>query len=182
MKKLLFLPLLLLSIFLFGQGPTDHTASTGGQANNVTLSVGVLPIIHGGTNSTIGTGTGLPVFQTNPTITNATLATPTITVGAVTYTTSITLQSSDNYKFVDMNAAGTVTVTVPSYSVVAFANNTQITVDQLGAGQVVFVAGAGVNIYSEQGKLKLTAQFSYATLRKRSTGTNDWDLFGSLAP
>src|ERR1035437_10684977 len=108
MKKYFAVLFLFCSSFSFAQ----QNYNIGGQPTNFSSGTGVTPIANGGTNQTNLNGLSLP---------NATLATPTVTVGAVTYTTSITLQASDNYKFVDMNAAGTVTVTVPSYSVVAFA-------------------------------------------------------------
>lgn len=176
MKNILIF--ILASICTLGYAQTTHPPqNTGGSPTVVTSGsvTGILPIANGGTNSTTLSGLSLP---------NATLATPTVTVGAVTYTTSITLQSSDNYKFVDMSpvSSATITVTVPSYSVVAFTNNTQITIDQATAGKVSFVAGTGVTLYSAGNRLTIAVLYGYATLRKRSTGTNEWDVFGNLTP
>ena len=43
--------------------------------------VGILPVVNGGTGSSTGTGTGLPVFQTSPTLITPALGTPSALVG-----------------------------------------------------------------------------------------------------
>jgi hypothetical protein len=45
-----------------------------------------------------------------------------------------------------------------------FSAGNQILVSQYGAGQVTFVAGSGVTLRSPSGKLKLTGQYSLATI------------------
>lgn len=46
------------------------------------------------------------------------------------------------------------------------------------AGNVLFETGSGVTLNSKNGNLKLTGQFSAATLKY--VGSNEWDLIGDL--
>ena len=75
-----------------------------------------------------------------------------------------------------MNVTSGNTLTVPPNSGVTFDIGTQIIISQYGTGQTSMVAGTGVTIRSSGGRLKLTGQYSSATLIKR--GTNEWWLFG----
>lgn len=93
--------------------------------------------------------------------------------------TTYTLALTDKGKAVEMNNASPNTLTVPPNSDVAFPTTTQIDIAQYGAGQTTIAAGSGVTIRSSGGKLKLTGQYSGATLYKR--GTNEWMLFGDIA-
>ncbi len=93
--------------------------------------------------------------------------------------TSYTLVLADRGKMVEMNNAAANTLTVPPNSSVAFPVDTRIDVSQYGAGQTSIAAGAGVTIRSSGGKLKLTGQYSGATLWKRAT--NEWVLYGDIA-
>lgn len=47
------------------------------------------------------------------------------------------------------------------------------------AGNVLFETGSGVTLNSKSGNLKLTGQFSAATLKY--VGNNEWDLIGDLS-
>lgn len=76
-------------------------------------------------------------------------------------TASYTLVASDNGKLVEMNVATANNVTINNS---LFSAGNQILVAQYGAGQVSFVAGSGVTIRSASGKLKLTGQYSMATI------------------
>lgn len=89
-----------------------------------------------------------------------------------------TLTSDDAGAILEMNKATGVNVTVPPNSAVAFPTGTQITLSQIGAGQVTVVAGAGVTIRTPD-TLKLAEQYATAMLYKR--GTNEWVLAGNLA-
>ncbi len=80
---------------------------------------------------------------------------------------------------VEMNNASANTLTVPPNSSVAFVVDTKIDVSSFGLGQTTIAAGGGVTIHSKAGKLKLSAQYSGATLWKRAT--DEWVLFGDLA-
>lgn len=76
-------------------------------------------------------------------------------------TASYTLVATDNGKLIEMNVASANNVTINNS---LFSAGNQIVVAQYGAGQVSFVAGAGVTIRSASGKLKLTGQYSMATI------------------
>jgi len=93
-------------------------------------------------------------------------------------TASYSLILTDADKLVEMNVASANNLTVPLNSSVAFPVGTQILLAQYGAGQTTVVATAGVTIRSSGGKLKLSGQYSGATLVK--IGTNEWYLFGDI--
>ena len=93
-------------------------------------------------------------------------------------TSSYTLVIGDADKLVEMNNASANNLTVPLNSSVAYNTGTQILLAQYGAGQTTVVATGGVTIRSSGGKLKLTAQYSGATLIK--IDTNEWYLFGDI--
>jgi hypothetical protein len=92
--------------------------------------------------------------------------------------TTYTLVLSDAGKLITLNNASPITLTVPTNATVAFATGTRIDLTQLGAGQVT-VAGAGVTFNSKGAKLKITGQYSAATLIKIATDT--WVLIGDLS-
>ncbi|MGN8113304.1 hypothetical protein [Labrys sp. 22185] len=101
-------------------------------------------------------------------------------VGINTQTgTAYTLALADKGKIVEMNNAGPNTLTIPANATVAFPVNSRIDLSQFGAGQTTIAADAGVTIRSAGGKLKLTGQYSGATLYKR--GSDEWVLVGDLA-
>lgn len=93
-------------------------------------------------------------------------------------TTSKTLAFSDAGTFQNCSNASTQTITVPPSSSVAWLLGTQIQFFQQNTGQVVFSAGAGVTIQSKASNLKLSAQYSGATLTY--LGSNVWSLIGDL--
>lgn len=93
-------------------------------------------------------------------------------------TASYTLVLSDASKLIEMNVASGNTVTVPPNSSVAFPVGTKIDIIQTGAGETSFVAGSGVTLNSDSGKLKINAQWAAASLVKR--GTDTWVLIGAL--
>lgn len=104
-------------------------------------------------------------------------ADPTLVV-ANRQTASYTLVLADSGKVVEMNVASGNNLTVPLNSSVAFAVGTVIELWQYGAGQTTVVATGGVTIRSSGGKLKLTGQYSGASLRK--VGTDEWSLIGDI--
>jgi hypothetical protein len=97
------------------------------------------------------------------------------TVTTNTQTASYTLVLSDAGKAVEMNVASANNLTVPPNSSVAFPTGTVIEVGQLGAGQTTVVADSGVTIRSASG-LKLRAQYSVASIRKRAS--DEWWITG----
>jgi hypothetical protein len=76
-------------------------------------------------------------------------------------TASYTLVAGDNNKLIEMNVGSANNVTINNS---VFSAGNQILVSQYGAGQVTFVAGSGVTLRSPSGKLKLTGQYSLATI------------------
>lgn len=76
-------------------------------------------------------------------------------------TASYTLVSGDANKIVEMNVASANNLTVPAS---VFSAGQQILLAQYGAGQTTIVAGVGMTIRSNGAKLKLSAQYSGATL------------------
>lgn len=91
--------------------------------------------------------------------------------------TSYTLALSDAGKMVTLTNAAAITLTIPTDASVAFPVGTRIDIGQGGAGQVT-VGGAGVTIRSSGSKLKLSGQYSGATLWKK--GTDEWWLIGDI--
>ena len=75
-------------------------------------------------------------------------------------------------------SASANTVTVPPNSSVAFPVGSQLIILQTNTGQTTIAAGSGVTINSSGSKLKLTGQWSAATLIKRATNT--WVLVGDI--
>jgi hypothetical protein len=76
-------------------------------------------------------------------------------------TSNYTLVAGDNGKVIEMNVASANTLTVNAS---LFSAGNQIVIAQYGAGQTSFVAGAGMTLRSDGGKLKIGTQFSLATL------------------
>ena len=70
------------------------------------------------------------------------------------------------------------TITVPPSSSVNFPLYTQILVVQSGSGQTSFITGSGVSLLSSSNRLKLTGQYSGASLIKKDN--NIWYLFGDI--
>jgi hypothetical protein len=90
-------------------------------------------------------------------------------------TASYTLVSGDADKLVEMNVGSANNLTVPASTFVA---GQQILIAQYGAGQTTIVAGAGMTIRSNGGKLKLSGQYSGATLVFLSA--SECYLFGDI--
>jgi len=90
--------------------------------------------------------------------------------------TTYTLVLTDAGKMVELNNASAITLTIPTNASVPFPIGTQIAIIQQGAGQVTVSSSA--TIRSKGGNLKLSDQYSGATLTKR--GTDEWYLVGDL--
>jgi hypothetical protein len=93
--------------------------------------------------------------------------------------TTYTLALTDAGDVVTLTNGSAITVTVPLNSSVAFPIGTQITLAQMGAGQVTVAGAVGVTVYSADSFLSLRTQYSSGTLIK--TATNTWLLIGDLA-
>jgi nitrogen fixation protein len=92
--------------------------------------------------------------------------------------TSYTLALTDAYKLIEINSGLAATVTIPTNTLVPFPTGTQILISGISGGVITIAGAVGVTIYSSGGKTKLVAQYSIATLIKRST--NEWYLAGDL--
>lgn len=99
------------------------------------------------------------------------------TLSTSAQTASYTLVLGDAGKVVEVTSASATNLTVPQNSSVAFPVGTVIEVCQMGAGQVTIVQGTGATLRSANG-LKLRAQYSAASLRKRAT--NEWVVSGDV--
>lgn len=94
-------------------------------------------------------------------------------------TASYSLVVGDKGKLITgTHASVAIVFTVPLNSSQAFPVKSKMDFAQTGAAQVSFAAAGGVTINSSGGKLKLTGQFSGASLTK--TGTDTWLLVGDL--
>lgn len=90
-------------------------------------------------------------------------------------TDDYTLVAADNGQVVEMNKATANTLTVPSG---VFTAGQQVLVTQYGAGQTT-IAGSGVTLRSDGGKLKINSQYSSATILFISA--TEAYVFGNLA-
>jgi len=118
---------------------------------------------------------------TNKTLTSPTITTPTqrLTLNAQTGTTYTLVAADASYKLVTCSNAAAITLTVPPS---IFTAGDVINLQQIGAGQVTFAAGAGVTITSTgatSAAPKLRAQFSAATVV--CTAANTFTVIGDLA-
>jgi hypothetical protein len=88
---------------------------------------------------------------------------------------SYTLVIADSFKMIEMSSGGTLTI--PLESSVNFPIGTAIDILQTGSSQVTIAGASGVTVNSTPG-LKLRAQWSSATIVKRSADT--WVAMGDL--
>ena len=169
-------------------GTTGVTGATGpGGAGSVGETGATGP--SGATGATGPTGAGVagatgPTGPTGPTgvgttgVTGATGPAGGV-VTANRQTASYGLVLADADLVIEMNVASANDLTIPLNATQAFAVGTCIELFQYGAGQTTVVATGGVTIRSSGGKLKLTGQYSGASLRK--IATDEWALVGDLS-
>lgn len=171
-----------------GDSP-QFTAIELGNASDTTISrvsAGVIAV-EGATLATLASPafTGTPTAPTATAYTDSTQIATTANVVATVKTvpenaqtgTSYPLALADAGKLITLSNAAAITLTIPTNASVAFPLGTRIDLVQTGAGQVT-VGGAGVTIRSSGSKLKLTGQYSGATLWKKDT--NEWYLIGDI--
>jgi len=118
---------------------------------------------------------------TNKTLTSPTITTPTqrLTLNPQTGTSYSFVIGDATYKLVTCSNAAAITITVPPS---LFAIGDTINVQQIGAGQVTFVAGSGVTITSNgatSAAPNLRAQFSAATVI--CTAANAFTVIGDIS-
>ena len=158
------------------QGGTTNEYYHLTDAEYIALQAGGIVGPTGPTGSTGAVGPTGSTGSAGPT--GATGSNPVISINE--QANSYTLALADDGKFVDMNSASAVNVTVPPSGTVNFSVGATIAVRQKGAGQVSFVAGSGVTINSMNTALKIYAQFGVCSLIKIATDT--WSLAGPLVP
>ncbi len=88
---------------------------------------------------------------------------------------SYTLVIADSFKMIEMSSGGTLTI--PLEASVNFPIGTAIDILQTGSSQVTIAGASGVTVNATPG-LKLRAQWSSATIVKRSSDT--WVAMGDL--
>ena len=86
-----------------------------------------------------------------------------------------TIQDVDNNLIYGSTDAGAATVTCPA----GLELGTVVTVYQMGAGQVTFVAGAGASVVQASGYTKTRAQYGLAQVQL--CAPNVWVLTGDVA-
>lgn len=85
--------------------------------------------------------------------------------------TTYTFVLADAGKTVTSNNASAVTFTIPPQTSVAWANNTTLTVRNLGAGVVTIAGGAGVTVTNSSATLS-----QYSSARIIRTASNAWTI------
>lgn len=100
---------------------------------------------------------------------------PINTQTGTTYTPALT----DADRYIQLNNAGAITLTVPSDTTTALPIGTTITFEQTGAGTVTFTADSGVTLNSRGAVVATAGQFSVASIIK--TAANTFTLTGDLA-
>lgn len=124
-------------------------------------------------------GTRSWTFQSTPSPGLWINTSPEISVVVNTQTASYTTVLTDAGKLIEMNVATANTLTLPPNASVAYPVGTSMDVIQYGAGQTTLTPGAGVSILANGSKLKLTGQYSGATVYYR--GSNVWVANGDLS-
>lgn len=134
------------------------------------INIGSAP--NDGTGDSLRTAFGKVNDNFNELYSNNIIVSNTITSNAYT------LVISDANAVKRYSNTGTITVTVPPESNVAFSNGDYIEVWQTGNGTVQFANGAGVTIHSLNSADTTIGLYSVAALRK--IGTDLWFLSGAI--
>lgn len=172
MKKLIIILLLVLAATVsYGQRRT-------GTFKTITVSDSILLDYLKTSNDVLlsMTSTGGIISVTTVEVTEVALP-KEMTLNAQTGTT-YTLVLTDATKLITLSNAAAITLTVPTNASVAFPIGTQITIVQLGAGQVTVAGAAPPNLYSADGDKKLRVQYSSATLIK--IAADNWIIIGDI--
>ena len=142
------------------------------------MSISLIGVTTGPTGPTGATGPTGPTGSTGAT--GATGATGNNLTGFNAQTgTTYTLVIGDKDKLVTASNASAITITVPPS---VYSANDQISVAQIGAGQVTFTQGAGVTINSTGATStapKLRAQYSTASVI--CTASNTFLIVGDIS-
>ena len=97
----------------------------------------------------------------------------------VTYTgTSIVLGTGDASEYLRTTSATAVTAAIPPQSSVTWAADTEIIIEQAGAGKVTISGGTGVTLNYNSTSPSTSDQ--YAVIGLKRVSQNVWTLFGDL--
>jgi hypothetical protein len=135
-----------------GKTAYDHSQLTSGNPHNVTKSDVGLSNCDNTSDANKPISSATQTALDNKSDKNITLDRKTA---------SYTLVANDNGKMIEMNVGSANTLTINAS---LFSAGNQILISQYGAGQTTITAGAGVTLRSPSGKLKLTGQYSLATI------------------
>jgi len=138
----------------------------------------IVTVFNGTRSAVKDSVANLTNYVTNTTLTDSLAKKTNKLISFNAYTTSDTLRLTDADKVIEMNVGSANNLVIPTNTAYAFPVGTQIVLIQIGAGQTTFVPASGVTVSSAGGKLKLTGQYSGATIIKK--GTNEWYLFGDI--
>lgn len=97
----------------------------------------------------------------------------------VNVTASRDLALSDANNYLRVTTGGTINITVPLNSSVAFDIGTEIAIIQATSGTASLLATGGVTINSLDSALSIDGQYAAVALKK--VATDEWDLVGALA-
>jgi hypothetical protein len=174
-----------LNAFKASISPVTNLGFAGSTSGSTTVQA---TAVAGTTTLTLPAATDTLVGKaTTDTLTNKTLTSPVINSAKINLAfnaqtgTTYTLVATDSGKLVTASNAAAIVVTIPPS---IFAAGEQINVQQIGAGQVTFAAGAGVTVTSTgSGTLgdapKLTSRFSACTII--CTASNTFTVIGGIS-
>lgn len=161
---------------LRGQAGTSAITHTAGATVRHVLTSNDLDYYTSGVDNAI-TSAG------TATLSNKTLTSPVLTLSVNAQTgTTYTFVASDAASLVTASNSSAQTYTIPPNSSVAYATGSQISIIQIGTGQVTIQGGVGVTIASTgvtSTAPKLRARYSAATLIKVATDT--WYVVGDIS-
>lgn len=161
---------------LRGQAGTSAITHTAGATVRHVLTSSDLDYYTSGVDNAI-TSAG------TATLSNKTLTSPVLTLSVNAQTgTTYTFVASDAASLVTASNSSAQTYTIPPNSSVAYATGSQISIIQIGTGQVTIQGGVGVTIASTgvtSTAPKLRARYSAATLIKVATDT--WYVVGDIS-
>lgn len=154
----------------------NSIASQTGRALRVNNSSGT---------QTFGIGVdGTLIFSDGSTQNSAATYNPNLVLNAQTGTT-YTLVASDAQKLVTLNNSSAITVTIASNATQALPVGTQITLTQIGTGQVTIVGASSPNAVTIVSTGAVTAQpktrTRYSTMTLIQTSTDNWLAVGDIA-
>lgn len=132
-----------------------------------------------GASGAVTTGQGSRVRLYKLTAANWLASGDVVEKAIISRTVSTSLALTDLGDLVQINAAATISVTVPTAASIAWPIGGSVDVMQYGAGPVVIVAAAGVTINTQAAAiLQLANRYSVASLTK--IATDEWVLTGDL--